>query len=34
MRYDRVVGDEHFTEEQQSVTTKDGRMSEIEYRQS
>lgn len=30
--YDRVVEDEHFSEEQQSVTTKDGRMSEIEYR--
>jgi len=30
--YERVVEDEHFTEEQQALTTKDGRMSEIEYR--
>ena len=30
--YERVVEDEHFSEEQQSVSTKDGRMSEIEYR--
>ena len=30
--YERVVEDEHFSEEQQTVSTKDGRMSEIEYR--
>lgn len=30
--YERVVEDEHFSEEQQAVSTKDGRMSEIEYR--
>ncbi len=30
--YERVVEDEHFTEEQQAFSTKDGRMSEIEYR--
>ena len=30
--YERVVENEHFTEEQQAVPTKDGRMSEIEYR--
>ena len=30
--YERVVEDEHFSEEQQAVTTKDGRMSEIQYR--
>lgn len=30
--YERVVEDERFTEEQQAVPTKDGRMSEIEYR--
>lgn len=30
--YERVVEDEGFTEEQQAITTKDGRMSEIEYR--
>lgn len=30
--YERVVEDQHFTEEQQAVSTKDGRMSEIEYR--
>ena len=30
--YERVVEDEHFSEEQQEVSTKDGRMSEIEYR--
>jgi restriction system protein len=30
--YERVVEDEQFSEEQQAVTTKDGRMSEIQYR--
>ena len=30
--YERVVEDEHFSEDQQAVSTKDGRMSEIEYR--
>jgi restriction system protein len=30
--YERVVEDEHFSEDQQPATTKDGRMSEIEYR--
>ena len=30
--YKQVVDDEHFSEEQQEVSTKDGRMSEIEYR--
>jgi restriction system protein len=30
--YERVVENEHFTEEQQSVSTNDGRISEIEYR--
>lgn len=30
--YEHVVESEHFTEEQQAVPTKDGRMSEIEYR--
>ena len=30
--YERVVEDEHFFEDQQAVSTKDGRMSEIEYR--
>ena len=30
--YKRVVDDQHFSEEQQEVSTKDGRMSEIEYR--
>lgn len=30
--YERVVKDEHFSDEQQSRVTKDGRMSEIEYR--
>ena len=30
--YERVVENEGFTEEQQAVPTKDGRMSEIEYR--
>jgi len=30
--YEKVVEDEHFTEEQQAIATKDGRMSEIEYR--
>lgn len=30
--YKQVVDDEHFSEEQQEVPTKDGRMSEIEYR--
>ena len=30
--YERVVEDERFSEEQQAVTTKDGRMSEIQYR--
>jgi restriction system protein len=30
--YERVVEDEHFSEEQQAVPTKNGRMSEIEYR--
>jgi restriction system protein len=30
--YKQVVDDEKFTEEQQEVSTKDGRMSEIEYR--
>lgn len=30
--YERVVEAEHFTEQQQAVSTKDGRMSEIEYR--
>jgi len=30
--YERVVEDQQFSEEQQAVPTKDGRMSEIEYR--
>lgn len=30
--YDQVIGDEQFTEEQQSVSTRDGRMSQIAYR--
>lgn len=30
--YEQVVEDEHYSEEQQAVSTKDGRMSEIEYR--
>lgn len=30
--YERVVEDEHFREDQQAVPTRDGRMSEIEYR--
>lgn len=30
--YERVVEDEHFSEDQQAVSTKDGRMSQIEYR--
>lgn len=30
--YEKVVEDEHFTAEQQAIATKDGRMSEIEYR--
>ena len=30
--YERVVEAEHFTEEQQAIATKDGRMSEIQYR--
>ncbi|ABK51812.1 restriction endonuclease [Acidothermus cellulolyticus 11B] len=30
--YEQVVEDEHFSEEQQAVPTKDGRMSELEYR--
>lgn len=30
--YERVVEDEKFSAEQQAVLTKDGRMSEIEYR--
>ena len=30
--YEQVVDDQHFSEEQQEVSTKDGRMSEIEYR--
>ena len=30
--YERVVEDEHFSEDQQAVSTKNGRMSEIEYR--
>ncbi|ACU53509.1 restriction endonuclease [Acidimicrobium ferrooxidans DSM 10331] len=30
--YDRVVENEHFSEDQQAESTKDGRMSEIEYR--
>ena len=30
--YERVVEDEKFSEDQQSISTKDGRMSEIEYR--
>ena len=30
--YKKVVEDEAFTEEQQALSTKDGRMSEIEYR--
>ena len=30
--YDRVVEDQQFSEDQQSISTKDGRMSEIEYR--
>jgi restriction system protein len=30
--YEKVVENEGFTEEQQAVSTKDGRMSEIEYR--
>lgn len=30
--YENVVEGEHFSEEQQAAATKDGRMSEIEYR--
>lgn len=30
--HDRVVEDQQFSEDQQSISTKDGRMSEIEYR--
>ncbi|MDQ3642714.1 MAG: winged helix-turn-helix domain-containing protein [Actinomycetota bacterium] len=30
--YEREVEDQHFSEEQQAVPTRDGRMSEIEYR--
>ncbi len=30
--YEHVVEGQHFSEEQQAVATKDGRMSEIEYR--
>lgn len=30
--YERVVEAEHFTEDQQAIAAKDGRMSEIQYR--